>query len=207
MTAAPMVFVVDNDPAVLDSLRWLIESAGLTAATFPSAEAFLEAYDPQVPGCLVLDVRMPSMSGLQLQQQLAATGRIIPIIYLSGHADVPTVVQTMKAGAVDFVQKPYDDEYLLHRIRHALQCDAELRRVRVSREEAVARLSRLTFREYEVLEAVVSGKPNKRIALDLGVSLKTVEAHRASIMKKTRSQSVAELVQLALGIVPAEMAV
>jgi RNA polymerase sigma factor (sigma-70 family) len=192
------VFVVDDDPAMRDALGWLLRSAGHTVEAFPSAEAFLAADDPERPGCLVLDVRMPGMDGLALQAALNARGASRPAVILTGHADVALAVQAVKAGAVDFLEKPFDDAVLLARVAEALAADDRLRVAQAEREAVRDRLAALTPREQEVLELIVAGHANKEIAAVLGVSPRTVEVHRARVMEKTGAQSVAELVRLVL---------
>ncbi len=194
----PTVFLVDDDQAVRESLRWLIESVGLNVATYDSAQAFLENYYPGRAGCLVLDLRMPGMSGLELQEKLVAQGSQLPIIIITGHGDVPMAVRAMKAGAVDFVQKPFHDQELLDRIHEALEQNARTRQAMAERTKITARLAHLTPRELEVMDGVVAGKSNKVIAAELGISGKTVEVHRAKIMEKMQAKSLAELVQLTL---------
>ncbi len=197
MQADPTVFVVDDDAAVRESLCWLVESAGLNAESYATAQAFLDAYDPRQPGCLVLDVRMPGLSGLDLQEQLAAQGIMLPVIIITGHGEVPMAVRAMKGGAIDFIEKPFSDQLLLDRAREAIAQDAQNRVEQARRAEVAARLALLTPREREVMEMVVSGKANKQVGASLGISQKTVEAHRAQVMRKTRADSLAELVQLA----------
>jgi FixJ family two-component response regulator len=197
MQADPTVFVVDDDAAVRESLCWLVESAGLNAESYATAQEFLEAYDPRQPGCLVLDVRMPGLSGLDLQEQLAAQGIMLPVIIITGHGEVPMAVRAMKGGAIDFIEKPFSDQLLLDRAREAIAQDAHNRVEQARRAEVAARLALLTPREREVMEMVVSGKANKQVGASLGISQKTVEAHRAQVMRKTRADSLAELVQLA----------
>jgi len=192
------VFVVDDDPAVRQSLRWLIESVGLTVKAYGTANEFLEQYSHDGHGCLVLDVRMPGLSGLDLQEKLAARNIEIPIIVVTGHADVPMAIRAIKAGALDFIEKPFNDQVLLERIGQALAADARIRKTQNERAEIAARLESLTSREREVMEMVVSGKANKVIAGQLGVSQKTVEVHRANVMKKMQVESLAGLVRLAL---------
>jgi len=192
------VFVVDDDPAIRESLRWLIESVGLGVKIFTTAQEFLEGYDPALPGCLVLDIRMPGMSGLDLQNELAARKVNIPILIITGHAEVPVAVRAMKAGALDFIEKPFSDQLLLDRIRRAIEKDAEFRRADSQRAEVAARLAQLTPREREVMDLVIAGKANKVIASELGLSPKTVEVHRAHVMKKMRVDSLADLVRLGM---------
>jgi FixJ family two-component response regulator len=194
----PRVFIVDDDGAVLDSIAELMTSVGLKPTTFSSAQAFLDAFDPDQPGCLVLDVRMAYMSGTALQESLNALGARIPIVFISGHADVAVAIKTIKAGAVDFVQKPYRDQQLLDSINEALRLDAETRQVSSSSEGLAERLAALTEREREVLDQVVKGLSSKSIARALDISYRTVELHRSHIMQKLRVRSVAELIRLVL---------
>lgn len=198
MRDEPTVFVVDDDAAVRDSLRWMIESAGLRVETFACAEDFLDAYQPGRPGCLVLDMRMPGMSGIALQKQLAARNIEIAIIFITAHASVPTAVHAMRAGAVDFITKPFSEEALLDRIT---QCIEEARRRHaqsLERAGLAARFATLTPREHEILQDVVAGKPNKVIAAERGISQKTVEAHRAKMMQKLQARSLADLMRMVL---------
>jgi RNA polymerase sigma factor (sigma-70 family) len=192
------VFVVDDDQAMRNSLKWLIESVAMQVETFHSANAFIESYYPGRSGCLLLDVRMPGMSGLELQEYLAANRIAIPVIIITGHADVPMAVRAMKAGAVDFIEKPFNDELLLESIRQALQLDERQRDLQAQRAEIATRLARLTPREHEVMVMVTNGRANKEIASSLGVSAKTVEAHRARAMEKMEAGSLAELVRMAI---------
>jgi FixJ family two-component response regulator len=194
--ARPVVHVVDDDPAVRDSLRWLIEGEGLLVQAHASAEDFLGALVPEQPGCALVDLRMPGMSGLELQQALARRGVGLPLVFISAHGDVPLAVTAMRRGAVDFVEKPFDNGALLDTVRRALDADV-LRRVGDEERAAMrARLATLSPREREVLEAVVAGRANKRIAAALGISIKTVEVHRARVMDKMEASSIAELVRL-----------
>ena len=190
-----MVFVVDDEQAVRDSLRWLIESVGIPVRAYPTAADFLRDYDAAQPGCLVLDVRMPGMSGLDLQEELARRGAVLPTIVITAHAEVPMAVQAVKAGAVDFIQKPFSDQLLLDRVRQALEIDRQDREARQRREDARRRIATLTAREREVLELVVAGRSNKEAAAILGVATKTIEVHRAHVMEKMQVTSVAELVR------------
>ncbi|HEX7410377.1 MAG TPA: response regulator FixJ [Candidatus Binatia bacterium] len=192
------VFVVDDDPAIRQSLRWLIESVGLNVKVFSTAQEFLEGYDPSTPGCLVLDIRMPGMSGLDLQNELATREIQVPIIIITGHAEVPVAVRALKAGAMDFIEKPFSDQLLLDRIRRAIEVDAQSRRVRSEQAEVDARLGQLTPRERQVMDLVIAGKANKVIASELGLSPKTVEVHRAHVMKKMQVASLADLVRLGM---------
>ena len=198
MTASPSatVFVVDDYVPVRKAISRLLRSAGFLVTAFASAEEFLAQYDPGVWGCLVLDVAMPTLSGPELQDILTKTGSLLPIIFLSGTADIPKSVQAMKHGASDFLTKPVNDEELLAAVRVAIEKDRALRRKQAELSETRARLATLTPREREVLECVVAGKLNKQIASDLGTVEQTVKVHRAHVMQKMRVQSVAELVRL-----------
>lgn len=178
------VFVVDDDAAVRDSIKELVESVGLQAEGYDSALAFLDAFEPQRPGCLVLDVRMAEMSGLVLQERLNELEASIPVILLTGHGDVPMAVQAMRSGAVDFIQKPYREQALLDSINAALATDVAARRSSVATDDVEQRLSSLTGREREVLDQILSGLTSKEIARELGVSPRTVEAHRKNLLQK-----------------------
>lgn len=204
MTFDATVFVVDDDQAMRTSLQWLIEATGMTVKTYDSADAFLKDYYPGRAGCLLLDVRMPGMSGLELQAHLAAEGHRLPVIMITGHGDVAMAVRAMKAGAADFIEKPFHDEDLLRSIRNALEHDEKTRASRLAKAEIVRRLAELTPREHEVMGMVTDGKSNKEIAAALGVSAKTVEAHRARVMEKMRADSLADLVRMALIAAPEE---
>ena len=193
-----IVFVVDDDRAMRDSLRWLLESIGLTVRTYATAAEFLREHQPSQPGCLVLDVRMPGMSGLDLQAELVKRGAELPTIVVTGHAEVAMAVRAVKAGAIDFIEKPFSDQLLLDRVRQALEIDRQLREVRARREEARRRLASLSAREREVLELVAAGKANKEVAAALGLSTKTVEVHRAHVMSKMAVDSLAELIRVAI---------
>jgi FixJ family two-component response regulator len=201
---APTVFVVDDDPAVLKGLSRLLRSAQLEVATFNSPQEFLERHDANAPGCLVLDLSMPGLNGLELQQALTTKGAAIPIIFLTGHGDVPTSVQAMKRGALDFLTKPVNDDDLIKAVHDAIEKDRIARQARAELDEIQQRLATLTPREREVLTHVVSGQLNKQIAFDLGTVEKTIKVHRARVMEKMKAQSVAELVRLAerVGIRP-----
>lgn len=192
----PAVFVVDDDPAVLKSLSRVMRAAGLNVAAFGSPREFLEQYDQSSPGCLVLDVAMPGLNGLELQSALAAKGSTIPIVFLTGHGDIPTSVQAMKGGAVDFLTKPVNDAELVDAIRIAIERDRILRQSRVELDDILQRLATLTPREREVLDHVVSGQLNKQIAGDLVIVESTVKVHRARVMEKLKVRSLAELVRL-----------
>jgi FixJ family two-component response regulator len=177
-------------------MRALLKSVGLESALFPSAQDFLDKYEPAQPGCLVLDIRMPGMSGLELQQQLNLRGAVIPVIFMTGHGDIPMAVEAMQHGAFDFLQKPFRDQDLLDRIQRAIVKDGELRKSLGEHNRIRERLETLTPREREVLDLMVKGKQNKAVAQDLGVSPRTVEIHRARVMEKMEVQSVAELVHM-----------
>jgi len=192
----PTVFVVDDDEVVCQSLSFLIEDVGLNVQTYGAAQDFLDAYDPGQPGCLVVDVRMPGMSGLELQSRLAEQGIGLPVIVITGHADVLMAVDAMKAGAVDFIEKPFRDQILLDVIQKALELDARARERRASQNAVESRLARLTPREREVLNHVRAGEHNRVIAEKLGLSQKTVEVHRSSIMIKLDAGSVVELIAM-----------
>jgi RNA polymerase sigma factor (sigma-70 family) len=198
MSRDETVFVVDDDQAMRSSLKWLIESMGMHVETFDSAQAFLDAYYPGRAGCLLLDVRMPGMSGLELQSYLARREHRIPVIIITGHGDVAMAVKSMKNGAVDFIEKPFDDEALIVSIRNALQHDEKQRALRAQRADIAARMAELTPREHQVMSMVTDGRSNKEIATTLGVSAKTVEVHRARVMDKMRADSLAELVRMVM---------
>jgi len=198
MNGQANVFVVDDDQAMRNSLKWLIESVGMHVEIFASATDFIHNYYPGRAGCLLLDVRMPGMSGLELQQHFLENQINIPIIIITGHGDVPMAVRAMKSGAVDFIEKPFNDELLLESIRNALNLDVERRAAQAGRAEIAARLAQLTPREHEVMEMVTDGKSNKDIAHTLGVSAKTVEAHRARVMERMDARSLADLVKMAV---------
>lgn len=196
MISEPTVFVVDDDRAVRGAISRLLKTVGLQTKTFDSAQGFLDSYDRNCPGCLVLDVRMPGMSGLDLQETLSAEKISIPVIIITGHADVPMAVRTMKKGAVNFVEKPFSDQLLLDSIQQALAQDAESRQIGAKRAEVNERIAGLTPREREVMDLVASGKTNKNIAFDLKLSQKTVEFHRANVMKKMGVETVVDLVRM-----------
>jgi len=192
------VFVVDDDAGMRKSLRWLIESVKLNVETYASAQDFLEAYTSDRPGCLVLDIRLPGMSGLELQEKLVEKGISIPIIIITAHGDVPMAGRAMQSNAFDFIEKPINDQILLDRIQQALEKDTKLRTDQAARIKIAERMAKLSRREYEVMERVVGGKSSKEIAGELQISLKTVEHHRARLMKKMEAESVAILVQMVL---------
>ncbi len=192
------IFVVDDDEAVRDSLRALLGSAGLTVEAYASGREFLEGYAPHRRGCLLLDVRLPDMSGLELQRTLAAQEVGLAVIMITGHGDVPMAVNAMKAGAVDFIEKPYRDDTILGCIERARDLDQSARSRDGSTTDAAARIALLTAREREVLDHLIIGRPNKVIAHELGISARTVEVHRARVMEKMQADSLSHLVRMAL---------
>ena len=192
------VFIVDDDEPVRGALRLLMKSVGHDAKTFASGDEFLDACRPGLSGCLILDIRMPGMSGLELQQKLYQQGVNIPIIFITGHGDVPMAVQAMKHGALEFLQKPFREQELIDRVNEALVKDEGANVSALQRTEIEPRAAKLTAREREIMDMIVQGKANKVIAIDLGVSQRTVETHRTRIMKKMQARSLAELVQMAM---------
>lgn len=195
-TLTQTVFVVDDDQAVRMSLSLLIRSMGLAVETFESAAAFLGACDPERSGCLVLDIRMPGMSGLEMQEELNRRAIGLPVIFITGHGDVAMAVRAMKSGAVDFIEKPFNDQQLLDRINKALELDRNARAALAEHATLAARIELLSPREREVMERIVAGQANKVIAIELGLSERTVEIHRAKVMTKTGARSLAELVTM-----------
>jgi two-component system, LuxR family, response regulator TtrR len=200
--AAPVrtVYVVDDDEAVRDSLQWLLEGNSYQVRSFASAEDFLSEFEPDGVGCLVLDVRMPGMSGLELQAELAARKVDLPIVFVTGHGDVPMAVAAMKSGASDFIEKPFDQAALKSVVERTLARAGDAAVEQDVRRQNVSRMARLTLRERQVLERIVAGRLNKQIADDLGISIKTVEAHRANIMEKLEAGTVADLMRVALNV-------
>lgn len=188
------VFVVDDDRAVRESLSWLISSVGFKVETFDSAQAFLDAYEAGRPGCLLVDVRMPGISGLELQRHLAAQAICLPVIIVTGHGDVQMAVRAMKDGAFDFIEKPFNDQVLLDLVHKAVRECERRRNVQTERLEVQARVDLLTPRERQVMDMIVAGQTNKQIAHGLDISDKTVEAHRAKVMDKLQAASLAELI-------------
>jgi two-component system, LuxR family, response regulator FixJ len=195
-----VVHVIDDDAAMRDSLSFLLESADLNARTYESAIAFLDDLKSLEPGCILTDVRMPQMSGLELIARLKALGVALPVIVMTGHADVPLAVQALKEGAIDFIEKPFDDDRLLDAVRAALEAGRRRRQEAVELDAITARLATLTPREHEVLGGLVAGHPNKTIAYDLGTSPRTIEVHRARVMEKMQARSLADLVRMVLAI-------
>jgi two-component system, LuxR family, response regulator FixJ len=197
---APTVYIVDDDNGVRSSIRVLMKSVGLPALTFASAQEFLRAYLPSQPGCVVLDIRMPGMSGLELQEALNERGAVIPVIFITGHGDVPMAVEAMRHGAFDFLQKPFRDQDLIDRIQQALLRDKETRASLQEHGRIKACIASLTPREREVLDLLTTGKANKAMAQDLGLSQRTVEIHRAPVMEKMGAKSVAQLVRMVMDL-------
>jgi two-component system, LuxR family, response regulator FixJ len=192
------VFIVDDDTGVRSSIRVLLKSVGLATTPLASAQEFLAAFDPAQPGCLILDIRMPGMSGMELQQELNLRGAIIPVIFITGHGDIPMAVEAMQHGAFDFLQKPFRDQDLIDRIQKALARDRENRASLQEHGRIKAKLESLTPRETEVLNLMTQGKQNKVMAAELGLSQRTVEIHRAHVMEKMGVSSVAQLVRMVL---------
>ena len=196
--ASPTVFVVDDDAAMRKSIGFLVESIGLEAEAYASAQEFMDGASPDKPGCLLLDVRMPGLSGLDLLDRLGSLGFRLPVIMITGHADVPMAVRALQSGAGEFIEKPFNDQLLLDKIQSAVAQDAESRRVRADRQEVLRRVSTLTPRESEVMELVVAGNANKQTAADLGLSEKTIEVHRSRVMKKMGAVNAADLIRMVL---------
>ncbi|MFN4004866.1 MAG: response regulator transcription factor [Hylemonella sp.] len=199
------VYVVDDDEAVRDSLQWLLEGKDYRVRCFDSAESFLSRYDPREVACLICDIRMEGMTGLELQNRLLESHSPLPIVFITGHGDVPMAVDTMKKGAMDFIQKPFKEEQLVDLVERMLERARETFSVQQQAANREALLARLTTRESQVLERIVAGRLNKQIADDLGISIKTVEAHRANIMEKLNANTVADLLKIALGQTPAKV--
>lgn len=199
-THDPTVYVIDDDKAVRDALDWLITSVDLPVKTFASAAEFLDTYQPEQQGCLVVDVRMPGMSGIELQKKLAADSNDLPIIIVTGHGHVDMAVGAMKAGAFDFIEKPFDEQLVLDVVQKAVEKSVRDARDRHLQAEVREHLDKLTPRESEVLSLIVAGEPNKRIALYLGICEKTVEAHRAKVMEKMQAKSLADLIKICMNV-------
>ena len=197
---AATVYVVDDDDGMRRALSLLLNTVGYKTAAFASPKEFLDTFRPDAAGCLVLDIRMPGMSGLEIQQHLNRMGSMLPVIFITGHGDVPMAVQAMKEGAFEFVQKPFRDQDLLDRINHALELDQQNRSTLGRRADVLQRSESLTPREREVMQLVVDGAANKVIAIDLGLSERTVEIHRAKVMEKMGARSVAHLVKLHMSL-------
>ena len=197
-TKGPTVYIVDDDDSMRQAVTLLLRTVGYTPVAFARPSEFLAKYDPNVHGCLVLDIRMPQMSGLEIQQHLNRSGTILPVIFITGHGDIPMAVQAMKDGAFDFLTKPFRDQDLLDRINNALKQDAENRAAIERHADLRARVESLTPREHEVFGLLVDGKANKVVAIDLGLSERTVEIHRANVMEKMGARSMAHLVKMYL---------
>jgi len=197
-TEKSTVYVVDDDQAIRHAMELLMRSVGLDYEIFHSADDFLADHSNERAGCLVLDIRMPGLGGLELQEMLNQMGSTLPVIFITGHGDVPMAVEAMQKGAVDFIQKPFRDQELLDRVGEALKTDQERRSAREEQAEVLSRIEKLTNRERQVLDLVVTGKPNKVIAYELGVSQRTVEIHRARVMEKMQAKSLADLVRMHL---------
>jgi two-component system response regulator FixJ len=194
------VYIVDDDQAIRRAMDFLMRSVGLDYEIFHSADDFLAKYTDEFAGCLVLDIRMPGLGGLELQQKLLERDSSLPIIFITGHGDVPMAVEAMQKGAFDFIQKPFRDQELLDRVSEAMKTDREIRSAREEKAGVAERIEKLTKREREVLDLVVTGKPNKIIAYELGVSQRTVEIHRARVMEKMEAKSLAGLVRMHLAV-------
>ena len=193
------VYVVDDDEAVRDSLQWLLEGKDYRVRCFESAESFLSRFDPREVACLIADIRMEGMSGMELQDRLIKRHSPLPIVFITGHGDVPMAVTTMKKGALDFIQKPFNEEHLLPLVERMLDKARESFALQQETATREALIAKLTTRETQVLERIVAGRLNKQIADDLGISIKTVEAHRANIMEKLNAATVADLLKIVLG--------
>ncbi len=189
------VFIVDDEEAIRNGLKWLFESCGMSADTFASGESFLDAYRPELSGCLLLDVRMPGMTGLELFERLQQRGSMLPVIFLTGHGDIPMAVEAIHKGATDFIEKPASDNLLVQRVATCLRKDEEQRRQMAATETFRVRLNTLTSRELEVMHLILAGRLNKNIADELGISMRTVEVHRARVLEKTGVNSAVELAQ------------
>jgi FixJ family two-component response regulator len=199
-TTEQIVYVVDDDPAIRDSLQWLLTSVDLKVRTFSSGQELLDQVTPDLPGCLLIDVRMPGMSGLELQHELTARGIKLPIVIITGHGDVQMAVRAMKAGALDFIEKPFNDQEILEVVQRAVDRSVSVVESSAVKEEVESRIASLTPRERQVLELVVTGLPNRGIALELGRSEKTVEFHRANVMEKMQAKSLADLMKMVMTV-------
>ena len=200
----PRIYIVEDDDAVRDSLQMVLESVGHSVEAFANADRFLAAYTPELAGCLILDIRMPGINGMELQRKLTELNSILPIIFVTGHGDIPMAVEAMQQGALDFVQKPYREQELLEKITRALALDKANRASLLQRQEILQHMQNLTPRERDVMKLMVEGKANKVIAIDLEISQRTVEIHRARVMEKLNANSLAHLVRMYL-TVEAEM--
>ena len=195
-----IVYVVEDDEAVRDSLEMMLVSMEYKVETFPTANVFLEGYDESMAGCIVLDIRMPGMDGMELQKALNSKNSILPIIFVTGHGDVPMAVEAMQQGAIDFVQKPYREQELLEKIKAALELDAEQRTSLIEKKEILRKLEELTPREQEIMDMMIDGNANKVIAIDLDISQRTVEIHRSRVMHKMGTHSLAHLVRMIMSV-------
>jgi len=194
------IFIVDDDPAIQESLSWLLETVGYQIRSFLSAQEFLNAFTPEMCGCMILDIRLPGMSGLQLQQKMSADGIRLPVIIISGHGDIPMAVKAMQQGALTFLEKPFRDQELLDSIQDALEQDDKNKKINELNAATEERLSTLTPREKEVLERIVIGDSNRIIGEHCGISVKTVEVHRARVMEKMQAKNLPQLVQMVLSL-------
>ena len=201
---APTVFVVDDDEPVRDAIGMLLETVDIPYESFATAQAFLDAYNASRTGCLVLDIRMPGMSGLELQEKLLEDNAPIPIVFITGHGDIPMAVDAMKRGAVDFIRKPFRDQELLDRVHEALNVDSGNRSAYADLANIREKVASLTPREHEVFERVAQGQANKVVAIDLGISERTVEIHRSQVMQKSKARTLADLVRMKLTLDNAE---
>jgi two-component system response regulator FixJ len=192
MTNKQTVFIIDDDKGIRDGLEMLLESIGLESRSFASGSAFLDAYDAKMTGCLILDIRMPKMSGLEVQRKLKKLSCLIPIIFITGHGDIPMAVEAMRLGAIDFIRKPFNEQDLIDRINEALEMDEKV----IDEHNSKSKVDSLSAREYEVFERVADGSMNKVIAADLGISERTVEVHRSHVMEKLKVRTLAELVRI-----------
>ncbi len=204
MSDSPCVFVVDDDEPVRDAIGMLLESVDIAYKTYPDAQSFLDDFEAGDRGCLVLDIRMPGMSGLDLQKQLNQLDIHVPIVFITGHGDIPMAVEAMRLGAVDFIRKPFNDQELLDRVQQAFDLDGEWHSTATGIEEIRSRVSHLTPRENEVFARVTLGQANKVIAIELGISERTVEIHRSNVMQKTKARTLADLVRLKMALDQAE---
>ena len=198
MSKSPIVYVVDDDEPVRDAIGMLLDSVDIAYTACPDAQSFLAEFDPERTGCLVLDIRMPGMSGLELQEKLIEQNTTVPIVFITGHGDIPMAVEAMRRGAVDFIRKPFRDQELLDRIHEALSEDRDKRSQEADIDQVRSRVAGLTPRETEVFDRVTAGQANKVIAIELGISERTVEIHRSQVMHKTEARTLADLVRLKL---------
>lgn len=194
----PVVHIVDDDASVRKSLRWLIESVGLQVGCYESASTFLDAFNRDIPGCLILDVRMPGISGLDLQESMITQSMTLPVIIVTGHADVPMAIRAMKNGAFDFIEKPYNDQYLLDRVQEAIRQNTASHTEDVLQQDTQDKIDSLTKREKEVMDLVTEGLSNKKVASHLQLSVKTIETHRANVMFKMQADSLPALIKLVM---------